>query len=127
MTLPADADIPLILSRIRPGVSYGWKGDGSSWSNPKDVDWYGSSDPPTLSELESEWSAIVAAENLKTTVRSQLKSDYAPIVGRAISSLTNSEQRTLLEILCYVMGGIDNSSRTFLPLNQWTTAKELLK
>ena len=128
MALPADADIPLILGRIRPGVSYGWKGNGSTWSNPGDIEWYDQVSPlPTVTELENEWSAIVAEETTKDSVRQQLKTAYAPLAGRLLTSLTNTEQRLLLEILVYIMGGIDEETRLLRPANQWRVAKELLK
>jgi len=127
MALPIDADIPLILSRIRLGAAWGWEGDGSNYSDPAHLDW---SDQiqvePTLQELEDEWTIIEAENADKDTVRQQLKDAYAPLAGLSIDALTNTQLKLLVEILVYVMGGIDQETRVLLPASQWNAAKEIL-
>jgi len=119
-------DIPLILSRIRPAADWGWK--GGAVSDPANLEWRdGVQDEPTLTELEAEWTAIAAELATAETVRQQLKNEYAPLVGLSLGSLTNAQSRTLLEILCYIMGGIDEETRVLKPANQWQAAKEILK
>lgn len=128
MALPSNADIPMILGRIRPNAAWSWRGDGTAWSNPADLEWTDQVQlEPTLQELEDGWTAIVAEEATKDTVRQQLKTEYAPLVGLGLAALTNAQARTLLEILCYVMGGIDEETRLLRPANQWQAAKKLLK
>lgn len=126
MALPADADIPRILGRIRPNAAWGWR--GGAYSDPANLDWRDvAQTEPTLQELEDEWALIVTDDASKDTVRQQLKAEYAPLVGLQLSALTNAQARTLLEILCYIMGGIDEKTRLLKPANQWQVAKELLK
>lgn len=128
MALPFEADIPLILARIRPGAEFGWKGDGSSWSNPANLDWRdGVQTEPTLTELEAEWTVIAAEMASAATVRQQLKAAYALIAGRTYADLTNAELRTMSEIHTYILGGIDEATRECKPANQWAAAKEILK
>jgi hypothetical protein len=127
MALPSDADIPLILSRLRPGAEFGWKGDGD-YSNPANIDWRDTvQSQPTLSELETEWTVILTEEGTKDTVRQQLKTAYATIAGIPYSDLTNAELRTMSEIHSYILGGIDEETRLLRPASQWGVAKELLK
>lgn len=126
MALPSEADIPRILARIRQNADWGWK--GGEYSDPSQVVWRDAvQTEPTLQELEDEWAIIAAEDASADTVRQQLKNEYAPLTGLQISSLTNAQSRLLLEILCYVMGGIDEDTRTLKPANQWEAAKQLLK
>jgi hypothetical protein len=126
MALPSEADIPRILDRIRPAASWGWKGGAAS--DPANLEWRDQVQPePTLTELEDEWTAIAAELATAETVRQQLKNEYTPLVGLSLGSLTNAQSRTLLEILVYIMGGIDEETRVLKPANQWQAAKEILK
>lgn len=127
MALPPEADIPLILSRIRPQAEFGWKGDGSSWSNPADIRWRDEVQvEPTLAELEAEWIIIEAERASAATVRQLLKAEYAPLVGLQFSALTNAQLKTMVEILVYILGGIDENTRKLKPASKWQVARELL-
>lgn len=127
MALPPEADIPLILSRIRPGVDFGWKGDGVLWSDPADLRWLDTvATQPTLIELEDEWALILAERATAATVKQQLKAAYALIAGKSYAELTNAELRTMSEIQSYILGGIDETTRKLKPANQWDVARELL-
>jgi len=124
--LPVNADIPFILSRIRPNAEWGWKGGAAN--DPAQVRWRDAVQvEPTEQEYADEWTVIEGEEAAKTTVRQQLKTEYASLAGLALSALTNAQSRTLLEILVYIMGGIDEETRLLKPANQWQVAKELLK
>lgn len=126
MALPAEADIPFILSRIRPGADWGWK--GGAYNDPANIEWRDAGQTlPTLAELEAEWTIIAGETVTANTVRQQLKTAYAPLAGTAVGSLTNPQLVLLVEILCYIMGGVDEKTRVLLPANQWKKAKEILK
>lgn len=125
MPLPTDADIPLILSRIRPNAEWGWM--GGAFSNPANLNWRDQVQiEPTLVELDAEWTVILSEQATELTVKQALKADYLPLVGRPVSALTNSELRTLIEIYAFILGGVDSVTRNLLPPNKWEVAKELL-
>ncbi len=127
MALPADADIPRILSRIRPAAAWSWHGNGSTFADPSHLEWADQTQTvPTLQELEAEWTAILNEETTKNSVRQQLKNEYAPLAGRSYSTLTNAELRTISEIHTYILGGIDEQTRLLKPANQWQAVKEIL-
>jgi hypothetical protein len=126
MALPSDADIPLILSRIRPGAAWGWLGE--DMADPANLDWRdGIQAEPTLQELEDEWTVVLADQATEVAVRQQLKTAYLPLVGKQVSALTNPQLVLLVEILCYIMGGVDEKTRLLKAANQWQAAKEILK
>lgn len=128
MALPTDADIPLILSRIRPGAAWRWTGTDGTYDDPAELIW---TDPvqtePTLTELETDWTAHLAEQTTTATVQNTLKTAFAPLVGRQVSALTNPELVLLVEILCYVFDGVDHQTRLLKPANQWDLAKRALK
>jgi hypothetical protein len=104
MPLPADADIPFILSRIRPDAEWGWA--GGSYADPQNLDWRDSVQiEPTELELETEWDVILVEQASQSTVKQQLVSESASTVGVLLSSLTNAQSRVLLEMILYALGG----------------------
>lgn len=127
MALPADADIPLILSRIRPAADWHWRGDGSTWSDPADLDWQ---DPvqvePDETEMGADWTAYLAEQATALTVKQQLKALVTAVAGSGIQDLTNAQVRDLVEVLVAIMGGVDLETRLVKPANQWTTARDIL-
>ena len=126
MALPNNADIPLILSRIRAGADWGWK--GGSLADPANLDWRDVAQVlPTELEFDSGWAAFLAEEGAQAALRSQIKNDTASTEGVLLSNLTNAEVRQLLEVVLYVFGGIDRNTREIKPVNQWVQAKEVFQ
>lgn len=125
MALPEEADVRLILSRIRPAADWGWR--GGALNDPANLRWRDQVQPePTLLELEAEWTVIAAERVAATTVRQQLKAEYAPLVGRPFSSYTNPEGRLVIEILFYLAGGLDEKTRLAKSAKDWQAAREIL-
>ena len=125
--MPSDADIPLILGRLRPNAEWGWTGDGTTYSDPSHIDWR---DPvqtePSESEMETEWTAILAEEAQKLTVRQQLKAEYDLIDGLTVAALTTAQLKTILEIHQYILGGLNEETRQLVPAAEWKRALKAL-
>lgn len=74
MALPANADIPLILDRIRPGAEWGFIGDNRadvvnlSWRDRVQSE-------PTEIEMEAEWATIEAEIANSGAPLNQLQAD----------------------------------------------------
>lgn len=55
-------DIPILLGRIRPGASWGWRGAyfGADAANLSNLDWRDTEqEPPTQEELDTAWTVYL--------------------------------------------------------------------
>ena len=125
MALPSGADIPLILSRIRPAANWGWRGGATNDS--ANLNWRDRiQTEPTQSELEAEWNVIEAEQSAGRTVKQTLKATVDAVAGSPVSSLSNQQLVGLVEVLIAIFGGIDFATRNIKPAAKWSIARELL-
>lgn len=124
MALPADGDVPLILSRIRAGADWGWS--GGALNDPANVVWRDLVQfEPTQQEYDDEWVVILAEEASTTTTIQALKANINAVQGLAPSALSNAQNAQMIEVFIAVFGGLDFITRTIKPANQWDAAREI--
>jgi hypothetical protein len=117
MALPASADVRLLLSRIRPGASFGWK--GGSDSDHTQVVWRDAAQAePSEAEYLTEHTAVSGENTTRQQTRQAIRARALPAVGKAIADLTNQEFRAAVELDFFNRGNIDRDG-LLRPLNQW--------
>jgi len=125
MELPANADIPFLLSRIRPDAAWGWR--GGAVNEMANLDWRdGVQAEPIEAEYAAEQVLVDAEGSTGANVRQQIKTAYAPLAGRPVSALTNAELRTLAEVFAFILGGVDFQTRNLKTAAEWKAALDTI-
>jgi len=117
MALPRRADVREILSRIRPGSTFGWKG-----GQPFDTDlvrWRDSANlEPTEAEYLNELAVIDAEKAVKIATRQAQRGRSNSLVGKAPDRFNQNELKNAVEELLAQAGALDENGDV-LPIPEW--------
>ena len=117
MTLPIEASVPFLLSRLRPNAEWRWKGGAAN--DASQVRWDDRNQTePTEREYGAEQILVEAEEVRREAARVVRRSRSDQVAGKAPKDLTASEVKYTLEALLGIVGALDNDG-LILPINEW--------
>lgn len=117
MALEAGTDIRFVLSRIRAGSTWGWK--GGSIDDLNQLDWRdGVQVEPTEQEIADDWILVLAEKETGDTSKDGLTGDVDALTGLAVSALSDAQKTTLLEGVLSQVAGLDGE-RKIRPAADW--------
>ena len=123
MPLPADADVFLILGRIRARAK--WRSNGGPKNDPASVVW---DDQDQVEPTEAEYLAghnDIAAEDARVeAVRRRIKGEVNAIAGTSTRALTADQLKSLVEAAVFGLGGIGKDD-TVKPIDEWNIRGDL--
>ena len=118
MALPANADIPFLLSRIRPNAEWSWKGGAAN--DLTQVDWR---DAVQVEPVEAEYAAeqvIVDAEGVTEAVtRTAQRGRVDGLKTMAPNLLAVPNLSLAVEELLVRAGALDPQTGAILPIDEW--------
>lgn len=118
MTLPAEADVRLLISRLVSGAAYRWKSNDGSVGTLADIDWRDGRAEPTEAEFEAEWIVLLAERTVEGRTKNDIDAAVDLLAGRTVRSLSDAERVTLLEGVLFKLGGVAND-RNVQPAAKW--------
>ncbi len=117
MALPRAADVRFLLSRIRAGAEWGWKGGRAN--DFTRVDWRdGVQIEPTEAEYTIEQAVVDTEDTTKTATRAAIRARVLSAVGQAVSALTAAEFRAVTEELLFRFRALDRNG-VIRPVDDW--------
>ena len=121
MTTIQECDIRLVLSRIRPGAAYGWRGSGGDYGHTMEVvDWRDQATmKPTEGAVIADWQAYQVEEQEASTLRQTILANAQSAVGKSLDVLTAAERNALIALLLYKAGGVHPRTGVVEPLGDW--------
>ncbi len=115
--LPVDHDVPFLLSRLRPGAEWGWK--GGTPRQTTNVDWRdGVQIEPTEAEYLAEHILFQGELIQAQTTRTDQLTRIGPLVGQNPKNLTIPETGHLVEELMVRAKALDENG-DIIPLADW--------
>jgi hypothetical protein len=118
MALPDRSDVPFLLSRIRPGAAWGWK--GGKKNDKKNVRWRdGGQVEPSEAEYLAEQAVVDAEVTAEAATVTAQQARAVGLVGKPANLMAQPDQSHAIEEILRRLGGIDINGN-IRPMDEWS-------